>query len=429
MQRLAVLSGGIMAGQILILLASPVLTRLYSPAEFGVYAVFTALIGIVANVFTLRFEIAVPVAASDRQAAGFAALAVVASGLGCLLSLPVLWLGASWLSGAMEMPKLAVLLWVLPLATFVQTIAETLSFWTVYRGTFQLNALGRAIHGGAQSVAQVALGLIGFSATGLIAGFVLGYLTRLLHLVRAISPADRELLRGTPPADLAPLLRKHWHYPAYATPATLLEAGTQLLPALLLATLYGPAVAGWFGLGQRLMGLPVRLLSQAARQVFMAEAARRSRRSLYHLFLRLSMVFCGLAIIGLLPVLFFGPEIFSVLFGEAWRTSGEMVRLLVPLYLTRFVVTPVSHTLNVLGRQNVHLISSSLDACFLAGGFAAAWWLDLSPLTTILVFSLGSTTAYLVYFILAWRVARAAAANSDAQLQSSEAVALGEVVQ
>ena len=61
------------------------------------------------------------------------------------------------------------------------------------------------------------------------------------------------------------------------------------------------------------------------------------------------------------PVLFAGPTLFALVFGDAWRAAGEIVQLLVPLYLTRFVVTPVSQTLNILGRQKLHLVSSSLD--------------------------------------------------------------------
>jgi lipopolysaccharide exporter len=83
-----------------------------------------------------------------------------------------------------------------------------------------------------------------------------------------------------------------------------------------------------------------------------------------------------------------------------------MVRLLVPLYLARFVVTPVSQTLNVMGRQHLHLVSSSIDALLMLATFAAAWRLDLPPLTTVLLFSLGSTLAYALYFAFAWRVAR-----------------------
>jgi lipopolysaccharide exporter len=168
----------------------------------------------------------------------------------------------------------------------------------------------------------------------------------------------------------------------------MLEAGTQLLPAVFLAVIYGPAVAGWFSLGQRLMGLPVRLVARAASQVFLSEAAQRDRAGVYRLFKRASLRFLALGVLGMAPLLAAGPTLFAWLFGEPWRPAGEIVQALVPLYLTRFVVTPVSQTLNIVGRQDLHLVSSSVDALSLVGCFGLAWWLHLPPVTSVLLYSL-----------------------------------------
>jgi O-antigen/teichoic acid export membrane protein len=96
-------------------------------------------------------------------------------------------------------------------------------------------------------------------------------------------------------------------------------------------------------------------------------------------------------------------------FGETWRTAGEITRLLVPLYLTRLVVTPVSQTLNAYGRQSQHLLTATLDTSLLATSFVIAWQFSLEPLTTVLMFSVGSSLAYLLYFWLAFNAARSLA--------------------
>jgi O-antigen/teichoic acid export membrane protein len=88
-----------------------------------------------------------------------------------------------------------------------------------------------------------------------------------------------------------------------------------------------------------------------------------------------------------------------------------MTRLLVPPYHTRFVVAPISQTLNVFGRQNLHLMSSGLDATTLATSFIVAWHFDLTPLTTILMFSLGSSVAFLLYYRFAYEAARGSSAG------------------
>jgi O-antigen/teichoic acid export membrane protein len=410
-QRLTVLTSGFFAGQVVVLLASPLLTRLFTPAEFGVYSVFTALNGIFTACLSLRYELAIPIARSDEDAAALTGVAATAVVLACLASLPVIWLVGPWLARITEMPLLAGALWLLPLVVVIHSLGETVSYWSIYRGTFRLNAFGRMLQGVAQSAVQLALGLLGYHAWGLLLGFIFGCAARLAHLIQGLTGSDRRLISRTSPAEMRRLARRHWHYPAFSAPSGLLEAGTQLMPPLLLAVMFGPAVAGWFGLGQRLMSLPIRLLSQAARQVFLGEAAQRDPRGLSRLFMRSSAMFLGLAVLGMTPVLLAGPWLFEVCFGPAWRTAGEMVQLLVPLYITRFVVTPVSQTLNVLGRQNLHLISSSLDAGLLVISFTLAWWLEFPVLSTVALFSACSTFAYLVYFYLAWKSVRAAVAR------------------
>ena len=395
-----------MLGQLLILASSPILTRLFTPAEFGVYAVFTALTGIFGNVLSMRYELAVPIAKSDRDAAALAAMAVFSVVASCALTVPVAWLGADWLARKTEMPELSSLLWAVPLTIVALSTAESASYWSVYRGTFGINATARLVQSAVQSALQVLFGLLGFAGGGMVMGYAAGYVVRVAFMAVSFSRADRLLLASPQWSAVIGNARRNWQYPAFSAPSTLLEASTQLMLPIFLAMLFGPTMAGLFALGQRLMGLPIRLFAQAARQVFLGEAAEREPAAIFGLFKKASLLFFGLGVVGMAPVLFAGPTLFALLFGEPWRAAGEIVQLLVPLYLVRFVVTPVSQTLNILGRQKLHLVSSSVDMALMLTTFAATWLLDLPPMVAVLLFSLGSTTAYSLYFLLAWRVAR-----------------------
>ena len=405
-RRLTTLSGGFVLGQLLIFASSPILTRLFTPAEFGVYAVFTALTGIFGNVLSMRYELAVPIAKSDRDAAALAAMAVFSVVASCALTVPVAWLGADWLARKTEMPELSSLLWAVPLTIVALSTAESASYWSVYRGTFGINATARLVQSAVQSALQVLFGLLGFAGGGMVMGYAAGYVVRIAFMAVSFSRADRLLLASPQWSAVIGNARRNWQYPAFSAPSALLEASTQLMLPIFLAMLFGPTMAGLFALGQRLMGLPIRLFAQAARQVFLGEAAEREPAAIFGLFKKASLLFFGLGVIGMAPVLFAGPTLFALLFGEPWRAAGEIVQLLVPLYLVRFVVTPVSQTLNILGRQKLHLVSSSVDMALMLTTFAATWLLDLPPMVAVLLFSLGSTAAYSLYFLLAWQVAR-----------------------
>ncbi len=65
-RAVAVLVTGTAFGQLIVLAASPLVTRLYTPADFGVLGVFSAFLGILGIAVTLRYELAIPLPRTTR---------------------------------------------------------------------------------------------------------------------------------------------------------------------------------------------------------------------------------------------------------------------------------------------------------------------------------------------------------------------------
>ena len=66
-------------GQALTLIISPILTRLYTPSEFGVYTFFISIVGGAALVATLRYEMAIILQKDEKQAINMASLSLFIS--------------------------------------------------------------------------------------------------------------------------------------------------------------------------------------------------------------------------------------------------------------------------------------------------------------------------------------------------------------
>ena len=66
-KNVAILVSGASLGQVIIVLSSPIITRLYSPEDFGIFALFSAVLGIVAVVGALRYELAIPLPESENK--------------------------------------------------------------------------------------------------------------------------------------------------------------------------------------------------------------------------------------------------------------------------------------------------------------------------------------------------------------------------
>jgi O-antigen/teichoic acid export membrane protein len=407
LRRIALLSTGVMAGQAVAVLVSPLLTRLYTPEEFGLFALVAALSGILGTSVGLRFELAVPGCHDDGEAACTVALTMLACAVVALLLGLGIGLGGHALAEGLGAPAVQPLLWLLPLMLLLWGWGQPLVYWSIRRGSFRMTAINRTLQLASQAFGQLALAVPVGGGLGLTLGYALGYLLRLAHHLWALPAEAWQELRAVRLQPMWRLAREHRRYPAFSLPSALLQSTAQFLPALLLAPLYGPAVAGLFALAQRMLDVPIRLLSNTASEAFLGEVARLEPAAVQRIFLRTAKRFLALGLVGMAPLLLAGPALFALAFGEPWREAGSMVQCLVPVSLARFVVIPISQTLYVVRRQDLHLISAVLNLTALAGAFLLGWWLEQGPLATLLVYSLGSSLAWMIYGLSSWWAVRA----------------------
>jgi O-antigen/teichoic acid export membrane protein len=151
-----------------------------------------------------------------------------------------------------------------------------------------------------------------------------------------------------------------WRYrrfPLIGGLSALLGGAGLYLPTPLLSASYGPEVAGWFLLTQRIVGAPLLLVAMAIAQVYLARGAELVRQGnapgVWRLFLRTGLVLALLATPPVVVLAAVAPWLVSEVFGASWLEAGVYLRILAPAFLLQFVVSPLSQTLNLLERQDL----------------------------------------------------------------------------
>jgi O-antigen/teichoic acid export membrane protein len=403
LRKWLLLASGTLMGQALVVITSPLLTRLFTPEEFGLFAVFAAIVGIGATLSGLRYEFAVPLALNDEDAAAIVAVIVLTSALLAVIVAGLVWLIGHWVAGQLNVAELAHWLWLLPFALLVWGIGSALSYWSVRRHTYGVNALSSTVHLGTQTAGQLAMGFAGWGAPGLILGFVGGYATRMVYFLVRLPHGDRQLLAAWQWSRLRAVAYEHWRYPAFSLPSSLLARFLQLGPAIIIAAMFSPALAGFYAVAQRVVGLPILMLGEAASQVFLGEIRGLERLALRQLFLRTLALFGGLALLAMLPLLFFAPPLFDLLLGDGWAPAGIFVQLLIPFYIARFIDVPISQLLNALGRQQLHFFLTLMNTISLIITFLTAFFLSLSIYETIALLSILQTLGNLYRLLRCWQ--------------------------
>ncbi len=399
----ALASGSGLAYAIGILLA-PILSRMYTPSDFGVLSILASITSLLAIIATFRFELAIPVERDEQLILAQVWLPIVtsllfAAGVAVILAI---W-GKAWLTlcGLSE----ALKYWfIIPLGIVVVAWYQTFSYLAIKYHQYPYIAQVKVIQGIGRTGFPIVFGfLFGSMRCCLIGGDLLARYVGAFRLFYLVKYKGRQKgKRPIVPRDLWQRAVEHRKFAFFSMPAALLNNGLFLLPPLLLGTLYTSEVTGYFSFSQRVILGPVLLLSQAIAQVYYGYVAdayhNQSYRRAYVTFL---IAFKMLLLIGLVPVvplLIFGRQIFGVVFGVQWETAGIYAQIMSLALLLQFCVGPLYPALNVIGRQKDIFATNVASLFFLISLSIAVHVFLLSDKIFVLIYSLILFLNYLSLF-------------------------------
>jgi O-antigen/teichoic acid export membrane protein len=407
-RNVLLLSSGTAARQIILLATAPVLTRLYCPDDFGTLAIFATIVSLIAVISALRYEMAIPLPASELAAAEVLVLGVVSVVVTASAAAIALWAMndwiESWLGGTF--PRLG--LWLVPIAVLGTGFQSVLGFWAIRRRKYSHLAGASVAQTVGQIGCQVGTGLLGAGAIGLIVGEVAGTVCSGATLLQQCWRTTKVHLRQVTSRGVLRAAARYRRFPAISSWAALLNTAGIYLPLMLFAAFYDLRVVGWLVLAQRILGAPITLLSNAVGKVYLSECAHlrnEAPQRLPRLFWK--TVFSQTAVAGLLICAALpAPLVFSFIFGDEWRMAGWCLLVLSPAFAAKLVAGPLGATLDVLEMQWWHIGRELTRLALTAAAITVAAVTNAGPLAALIVLSTASTIAYCVGTAIVWRIIR-----------------------
>ncbi|HEX2220723.1 MAG TPA: lipopolysaccharide biosynthesis protein [Gemmatimonadales bacterium] len=397
------LASGTAVAQLLLVLAVPVLTRLYTPADYGVLAVYSSTLAVLVVLASLRYEAAIPLPDDERTAGSLLVLTLgILAAMAALVSMLVWLLGDAFVT-AVNVPALRPYLWLIP-AGFVGAGAyQMLSYWAIRHREFRRVARTRLSQGGGQVVVQIALGIGGAGALGLIVGDLVGRVAGAGGL--ALAALRRRPVEGVTPASIRAVATRYRRFPLLTTWSGLFNIGSLQLASIVFSAAFGAAAAGLYAISFKVLVLPTMLVAQAVGQVFLSRAARLTAEPA-HLRRLTERTALGLFAAGLpafLTVALAGPQLFAVVLGREWEESGRYAQVLAPWFALWLVSNPLSGLLSVREWQGSALAFSAFELVLRLGALLVGAARG-SPMLAVALLSAGGViiaTVSIVRFLLA----------------------------
>ncbi len=391
----SVLVGGTVGAQALMVLASPLLTRLYTPEDFGLLAVYASILSLFTVIASLRYELAIPLPEKDSEAAHVAVLSLFIVGFITTISALIILICGDYVAQLINAPDMANYLWLIPVGVFAIGCYQVFNYWAIRTKSFGNIAKTKI----SQSLATLAVQLSGFKlgVLALMLGQTGGQGVGVVTLARPALKSTH--FKGWQWTDLKKVATRYRNFPIFSTWGGFLNTASVQLPPLLFAIFFSAGVAGLYALAHRVLAMPMGVVGSAVGNVFFANAAEAYREDkLAPLFESVYTKLVSIIMPVMLVLLIDAPNLFAFVFGENWREAGELARWMAPWLAVVFIASPLSTMFTILEKQKQGMYFQGLVLFVRVVAIAVGVYYE-SMILAIMLFSLFSVVCWLGFLI------------------------------
>ncbi|WP_104489047.1 lipopolysaccharide biosynthesis protein [Acinetobacter indicus] len=357
LKAVSVLVGGTAFAQGIALLSLPILTRLYNPDDFSLFAVYFSLLAILSVSSCLRFEIAVPIPKKDSEAIQLVILAIISNFCISLLIGFIIWIFHSEIIEILKQPNFSTFIWLIPIGVFFSGMYNALQYWTTRKKNFYLIVKTRMTQSLSGVLIQIVMGLFGYNALGLIIGQIVKVSAGIRSLSVNFWLDASNVIKSIRLNTLKIVFKKNDHFPKYSTFEAFANSAGIQIPIIIIAALSIGPEAGYLMLAVQIMAIPMRFLGGAISQVYLAnapEALDRGEIRLYTLNVLKELVKYGISILVLIGIL--SPVVIKYILGSNWAYVGILISWMIPWFIFQLLSSPISMIMHIVKKQKEMMI-------------------------------------------------------------------------
>lgn len=334
---------------------SPVLTRIYSPEDFGLFALYLSIILVASSLVAGKYELSIIIPKKDSDAQYLVIVSIFISLITCIILFILIFLFSNQILYLLKNKDIKDWLYIIPANIFVISTSTILYYYLNRKKDYSNLAKGQIIQSSAQGSLTILLNFVNNFKGGLILGTFIGNVFYLIFYIYKIK--NYFIYIKLKKIKFFYLIKKYKKFPKFMILSGLLENISVQLPIFMIGAFFGSHILGFFSLSQRMVRMPIGIIGSAIGNVFREEASRQLNTSGDCRILFLSTL-KKLSIVGIIPFIFFyltAPELFSFVFGEDWKQAGEYAQILTLLFYFQFITSPLSNMFIIAEKQKYDL--------------------------------------------------------------------------
>ena len=401
MRPVLVLMAGTGLAQAIPVLLSPVLSRIYSAASFGLFTTYSSILSVIAIIACARYELAIVSPKEDEEAANIWLLAISVSFiLACLCGLGILVMTFSGLS-PFGLSKLGSLAYLLPLGILTSGFTQASNYWNNRKGRFSVISGTKVSQSTGGTAAQITIGLTTSWTGGLVVGTVIGQTIGSLGNLIAAFWRDGCFRFKMSWSAIRAALRQYKVFPLVSSIGALLNSLAVQMPVFFMFRTYSAEETGFFGMMYKVIALPLDLIAGSISDVLLqrvSSLARENQGGIRRLLLKTIAVQAFLAGPMVIIMNLFGGRLFAFVFGSDWEVAGKFAAILSFSMATRFLVSPLSCLLAL--KENIKKASAWQLIYFCTMNLLLILAVRFPINNFLIALAVHDVVFYMVYFII-----------------------------
>lgn len=350
------LSANVVA-QVIGIIIYPILTRLYSPDDFGLLNLFLSIGGVIVILANSEIHYTVVLPKSESRAVAcfhncFKVMSAVS--LVCLLAIPF----SGPIARLFKAPDLASWLFLLPVFVFSQSLWVLLNYWLTRHKMYKNISAYQLTQSTLSAGAKCGLGYAGFTCGGMILSMVFAPLVSILISIRMAFAKCLKPLFKIDKEECRIAAREFSNFPKFDMPRAVINNFSCNLPFFLLTPFFGLAEMGFLGMAFTLAMRPINVVANSLNQVLFQKTAEhvQNKQKISHLF----NCFVRYTLITVVPVFaclyFVLPTLTEWLLGNGWAVAGNYIRLMLPWVALTCIASSINFIPDVFKRQRGLLV-------------------------------------------------------------------------
>ncbi len=357
---LTLMTGTTIAQAILIII-SPILSRIYVPRDFGIFAIYTAVASVLSVISTGRYEHALMLPEKDMDAIHIATLSFILVFLLSFLTLLIVWIFNHSITEILGKPEISMWLYFIPLMVLLTGIFQTLNYWSNRIKQFKRLATSMVSKSIATALTNLGMGFGGFGVSGLIVGGIIGQGVGAGFLGFSVLRKDKEVKKQLSLKRIKSLFVEYIDYPKKSAVGALLNATSYQAEFIILTMLFNLASVGHFFFVNKIVNIPKLFVSSAIWQVFLGENSRRTKEQILNSLNHYQSTLFKMTTLPFYSSLFVASNLFVIIFGESWREAAVFLYPLIIGAHINLVVASFS-LFTILNRPDADMTFNALLA-------------------------------------------------------------------